>query len=70
MADKIEQMKQDIIDRYTALSSEEKDVISSMIGTQELRVIGKVLGPEISSIANFANMSTRPKPKKRGLGTR
>lgn len=70
MADAIEQLKQDMVDRYVALSDEEKDVLSSMIGTQELRVIGKVLGPEIASVANIGNMERRPKPKKRGLATR
>jgi len=70
MADTVEQLKQEIIDRYATLSNDEKDVISSMVGTQELRVIGKVLGPEIAGIANFGAMQPAPKPRKRGLATR
>ena len=70
MAETVDELKMDIVERYAALSDEEKDVISSMVGTQELRVIGKVLGPEIAGIANFGAMKPTPKPKKRGLATR
>jgi len=70
MAETVDQLKQEIIDRYAKLSDEEKLVIESMVGTQELRVLGKVLGPELSGIANFAAMKPAPKPRKRGLGTR
>lgn len=41
-----------------------------MVGTQELRVLGKVLGPEISNVANLSALKTTVKPRKRGLGTR
>jgi hypothetical protein len=70
MANTVDELKQEIIDRYAALSDDDKDVLSSMVGTQELRVVGKVLGPEISRIANFSGMKAVPKPKKRGLATR
>lgn len=70
MAETVEELKQEIVDRYDALSNDEKDVIGSMVGTQELRVLGKVLGPEISNIANLSALKTTVKPRKRGLGTR
>lgn len=70
MAETVEELKVEIVDRYAALSDEEKDVIGSMVGTQELRVIGKILGPEISNIANLSQLKTVTKPKKRGLATR
>ncbi len=70
MAETVEELKQEMVDRYDALSNDEKDVIGSMVGTQELRVLGKVLGPEISNIANLGALKTVAKPRKRGLGTR
>lgn len=70
MAETVEELKVEIVDRYAALSDDEKNVISGMIGTQELRVIGKILGPEISNIANLSQLKTVAKPKKRGLATR
>jgi hypothetical protein len=41
-----------------------------MVGTQEMRVLGKVLGPELRGIANFKDLKVVGKPKKRGLATR
>ena len=70
MAKTVEELKQEMVDRYDALSNDEKDVIGSMVGTQELRVLGKVLGPEISNVANLSALKTTVKPRKRGLGTR
>jgi len=70
MAETVEELKQEIVDRYVALSDEEKDVIGSMVGTQELRVLGKLLGPELRGIANLKDLKVVGKPKKRGLGTR
>ena len=70
MAETVEELKQEMIDRFVALSDDEKDVIMSMIGSQEMRVLGKVLGPEISRIANFGELKPAPKPRKRGLATR
>ena len=32
-------------ERYLALSEEEKDVIRSLMGTEQGRVLGKILGP-------------------------
>ena len=70
MAETVEELKQEIVDRFVALSDEEKDMLTSMIGTQEFRVLGKVLGPELSRIANFADMERAVKPRKRCLATR
>ena len=70
MAETVDQLKQEIVDRYAELSNEEKTVIESMAGTQELRVLGNVLGPELSGIANMAAVKPVAKPRKRGLGTR
>jgi len=70
MAETVEELKQEIVDRYVALSNDEKDVIGSMVGTQEMRVLGKVLGPELRGIANFKDLKVVGKPKKRGLATR
>lgn len=70
MAETVEELKQEMVDRFIALSDDEKDIIGSMVGTQELRVLGKVLGPEISRIANLGDIKSIAKPKKRGLGTR
>jgi len=70
MAETIEELKQDIIDRFAALSDEDKDTLTSMVGTQEFRILGKVLGPEISRIANLADINPAAKPRKRGLATR
>lgn len=70
MAETVEELKQEIVDRFVALPDEEKDILTSMIGTQEFRVLGKVLGPELSRIANFADMERAVKPRKRGLATR
>ena len=70
MAETVEELKQEIADRYNNLSNDEKNIIGSMVGTQELRVLGKVLGPEISNIADLNAIKVTGKPKKRGLGTR
>ncbi len=70
MAETVDELKQDIIDRFAALSDDDKDTLTSMIGTQEFRVLGKILGPELSGIANFTAIKTAVKPKKRGLATR
>lgn len=70
MAETVEELKQEMIERYNSLSDDEKDIIGSMVGTQEFRVLGKVLGPELSRIADFKSIQTAAKPRKRGLGTR
>jgi len=56
-------------ERYLALPEEEKDVIRSLMGTEQGRVLGKILGPEIAGQINLR----RPEqvvPQRRGLGTR
>tara|TARA_R100000988_G_C3943742_1_gene137546 strand:+ start:147 stop:359 length:213 start_codon:yes stop_codon:yes gene_type:complete len=70
MAETVEELKQEIIDRFVALSDEDKNTLTSMVGTQEFRVLGKVLGPELSRIANFKNIAPTPKPRRRGLASR
>lgn len=70
MAETVEELKQEIIDRFAALSDEDKDTLTSMIGTQEFRILGRVLGPEISRIANLSGVKPAAKPRKRGLATR
>jgi len=70
MAETVEELKQEIVDRFAALSDEDKDTLTSMIGTQEFRILGKVLGPEISRIANLSGIKPASKPRKRGLATR
>ena len=70
MAETVEELKQEIVDRFAALSDEDKDMLTSMIGTQEFRILGKVLGPEISRIANLSGIKPAAKPRKRGLATR
>ena len=70
MAETVEELKQEIIDRFAALSDEDKDTLTSMIGTQEFRILGKVLGPEISRISNLSGIKPAAKPRKRGLATR
>ena len=70
MAETVEELKQEMADRYNNLSNDEKDIIGSMVGTEELRVLGKVLGPELSRMVDFSALKVTGKPKKRGLGTR
>lgn len=70
MAETVEELKQEIVDRYAELSDEEKDIIGSMVGTQEFRVLGKLLGPELSTMVDFNTIKIVGKPRKRGLGTR
>jgi len=70
MAETVEELKQEIVDRYADMSNEEKDIIGSMVGTQEFRVLGKLLGPELSRMVDFNAIKVVGKPKKRGLGTR
>ena len=70
MAETVEELKQEMIDRYNNLSNDEKDIRGSMVrasGTEELRVLGKVLGPEISRIADLSAIKTTTRPRKRGL---
>ena len=56
-------------ERYLALPEEEKDVIRSLMGTEQGRVLGKILGPEISGQINLRR-PTQAVPQRRGLGTR
>ena len=40
-------------ERYLALPEEEKDVIRSLMGTEQGRVLGKILGPEVAGQINL-----------------
>ena len=35
MAETVEELKQEMVDRYNNLSNDEKDIIGSMVGTEE-----------------------------------
>ena len=64
----MEEFIKGIKQRYASLSDEEKDIVRSLAGTMEGRVIAKVLGPEIMSQINFRKPIKSV--KKRGLATR
>ena len=70
MAETVEQLQAEIAERYAALSEDDRITLRGLIGSEELRVLGKVLGPEISRIADLSAIKTTARPKKRGLGTR
>jgi hypothetical protein len=55
--------------RFNGLQEDDKDVIRSLMGTSQGRVLGKVLGPEIMTNVNLGK-SKKPVVKKRGLATR
>jgi len=51
--------------RFDNLNDEDREVLMGMVGTPQIRAIGRVLGSEIMSVINTE--STRP---KRGLAAR
>ena len=55
-------------ERYLALPEEEKDVIRSLMGTEQGRVLAKVLGADLVSQINLRKPTGSV--KKRGLATR
>ena len=54
--------------RYASLTEEEKDIIRSLTGTSQGRVLAKVLGPEVMSQINLRRPTASV--RKRGLATR
>ncbi len=70
MADTVEQLQTEIAERYAALSDEDRTVLRGLIGSEELRVLGRVLGPDITSIIDVSKIAPSPRARKRGLGTR
>jgi|TARA_R100001460_G_scaffold11870_1_gene27521 hypothetical protein len=70
MAETVEQLQTEIAERYTALSEDDMITLRGLIGTEELRVLGRVLGPQIANIIDVGNIKPAPRTKKRGLGTR
>lgn len=65
----MEEFFNQIRDRYLSLSDEEKDIIRGMTGTEEGRILAKVLGPELMSQIRLRKPSA-PVTKKRGLAAR
>jgi|TARA_R110000787_G_C13193035_1_gene423177 hypothetical protein len=55
--------------RFRSLNEDEKDTIRKLVGTEEFRVLKKVLGEELFKNLTF-KVSTKIEAKKRGLGTR
>lgn len=55
--------------RFRSLEEDEKDIIRRLVGTEEFRVLKKVLGEELFTNITF-KQPTRTQIKKRGLGTR
>lgn len=54
--------------RYASLTEEEKDIIRSLTGTSQGKVLAKVLGPEVMSQINLRRPTSSV--RKRGLATR
>jgi hypothetical protein len=51
--------------RFDNLNEEDREVLMGMVGTPQIRAIGRVLGSELMSVIDIS----RTKPK-RGLATR
>tara|TARA_R100000908_G_C3644385_1_gene79098 strand:+ start:323 stop:526 length:204 start_codon:yes stop_codon:yes gene_type:complete len=58
-----------VANRFNKLQEDDKDVIRSLVGTSQGRILGKVLGPEIMTNVNLGK-AKKPVVKKRGLATR
>tara|TARA_R100001463_G_scaffold74544_1_gene128565 strand:- start:2390 stop:2593 length:204 start_codon:yes stop_codon:yes gene_type:complete len=58
-----------VANRFNELQEDDKDVIRSLVGTSQGRILGKVLGPEIMTNVNLGK-AKKPVVKKRGLATR
>tara|TARA_R110002050_G_scaffold7510_8_gene28974 strand:- start:2806 stop:3009 length:204 start_codon:yes stop_codon:yes gene_type:complete len=58
-----------VANRFNGLQEDDKDVIRSLMGTSQGRVLSKVLGPEIMTNVNLGK-AKKPVVKKRGLATR
>ena len=56
-------------ERYLALPEEEKDIIRSLMGTEQGRVLAKILGPEVAGQIKLRRPA-EPVQQRRGLGMR
>lgn len=64
----LEEYQEQVKTRYEDLTDDEKDIIKSFIGTPASRVIGKIVGPELSGLVTLGSPTRIP--RKRGLATR
>ena len=55
--------------RFRSLEEDEKDIIRRLVGTEEFRVLKKVLGEELFRNITF-KQPARTNVRRRGLGTR
>ena len=70
MANTVEELQTEIASRYASLTDEERDTLRALIGTPELRVLGKVLGPQIANVIDVGRMRPAPRVQRRGLASR
>ena len=54
--------------RFNNLNDEDREIIQSLVGTPQIRAIGRVLGSELMSVIDIA--SPRPDRGRRGLAAR
>jgi|TARA_R100000773_G_C4218104_1_gene116592 hypothetical protein len=54
--------------RFDNLNDEDREIIQSLIGTPQIRAIGRVLGSELMSVIDIE--SSRPDRGRRGLAAR
>tara|TARA_R100001129_G_scaffold138988_1_gene100228 strand:+ start:382 stop:600 length:219 start_codon:yes stop_codon:yes gene_type:complete len=68
--DTYEEFLRGVTANYSSLSEDEKNTIRGMKGTQEAKVLNKILGNDFSPL-NFKDASKPTfKSKRRGLATR
>lgn len=65
----MEEFFNQIRERYMALSEEEKDSIRAMAGTEQGRILSKVLGPELMAQIRLRRPASAVQ-QRRGLATR
>jgi len=65
----MEEFFNQIRERYLSLSEDEKDVLRSMVGTEQGRILSKILGPDIMSRIR-PKQPTNMATQRRGLATR
>lgn len=65
----IEDYKISVAGRFNSLNEDELDSLRSLRGTSAGRTLAKVLGEEMNGVVALGQ-STKPKVKRRGLGTR
>jgi hypothetical protein len=65
----LQDYKMMMANRYESLSDDEKESISSVLGTAAGNSLAKIFGPEMNDVISVEPLK-RPAVKKRGLGTR